>query len=309
MKTNSTPLVWGLLFLSLLGWTACDNDDHFSLVDPEVKTFEIACGQDFDIPVNSLSWQVESVKTLPDGQLLTDPEGRPLALEGNGKIEASNGWLALSRDKADALTIHLKENFNRSAPRQFEICLNENGRRDYITMTQRAAQAYRLVATRYEEMEEERDIYLSDRGCSPLILQNPGAEQVWRPTGSIFKDVVESSEFTSDEYGAFDWMGEEAPEISVPELLINDTIYWNNSVRYQEGLATVPYITDIERGNKLLLRPYATYYLSGKITYCKRRCRYTFTIENEDTGTRFDIHGVWTQIVPISSHTILSDKP
>lgn len=309
METKRNTLACGLLFLSLLSWTACENDAPFSLVDPEVKTLQLRCGQDVEIPVNSLSWQVESVKMLPDGQLLTDLEGRPIALEGNGKIEASNGWLALSRDKADALTIHLKENFNRAAPRQFEVCLNENGRRDYIAVTQQAAQAYRLVATRYEEMEEERDIYVSDRGCSSLILENPGPEAVWRSCSGIFKDVVESSEFTSDAYGAFDWMGEEAVEIAAPELLINDTIYWNKRVIYKEGLTTLPYIKDIEGGDRLLLRPYTTYYLTGQITYCKRRCRYTFTLENEDSGSRFDIEGYWTQIVPICSHTTFSDEP
>ncbi len=309
MKTHRNTLAWGLLFLSALVWTSCAGDDRFSIVDPTVKTLETTCGGDVEIPVNSLSWQIESVKAMPEGRLLTDREGRPMALEGNGKVEASDGWLALSRDKADALTLHLKENFDRSAPRQFEICLNENGRRDYIRVIQKAAQAYRLVKTSYEELEEEREIYLSDRGCSSLILQNPGPEAVWRPCSGIFKDVVESSEFTSDEYGAFDWMGEEEAEIAAPDLLIDDAIYWNKRVLYKEGLTAVPYIKDIEAGNKLLLRPYTTYYLTGQITYCKRRCRYTFTIENEDTGSRFDIHGYWTQIVPISSHTISSDKP
>lgn len=83
----------------------------------------------------------------------------------------------------------------------------------------------------------------------------------------------------------------------------------NKRILYKEGLTTVPYIKDIEAGNKLLLPPYTTYCLTGEITYCKRRCRYTFTLENEDAGTRFDLHGYWTQIVPITSHTISSDKP
>lgn len=307
MKINRNILAFGLLFLCVLGWTSCGGDDHFSIVDPAHKTFEIACGQDFEIPVHSLSWQVESVKTVPEGELLTDRQGRPIALEGNGKVEASDGWLALSRDKADALTIHLKENFDRSAPRQFVICLNNNGRRDYIIVTQKAAQAYRLVKTEYREIAEEREIYRNNEGCSTITLENPTSETIWRPYGYIFKDVVESSTFESDDYEAFGWTGQEELELTMPDLLIDEAIRWNGQCLYKQGATTRPYLTPND--SKVKLPPYATYSFKGEITYCKRRCYYTFTIENQESGTEFEIRGIWTQIVPIVNHTILTDKP
>lgn len=306
MKKNLTCLLLGVC---ILGCVCCDKSDSFSIVDPADKTVEIACGYDFDIPVNSTQWRIESVQMMPNGTLLTDKNDRPIALEGNGRIEASNGWLALSRDKQDGFTIELKENFDATAPREFVICLNDNDRRDYVRVIQKAAQGYQLVNTAFEEIPEAREIYQSAEGCKSLTLSNETSAPVWQPYAYIFEDVVESSQFESDDYGAFDWMGAEALTLPTPELSINDTIHWTKECLYQKGLTTTPYIKDIESSGKILLPPYAHRYLKGKMTYCKRICRYTFTIQNKDSGTQFEIKGLWTQIVPIISHTLATDAP
>lgn len=306
MKKNVSVLLLGLCILS---WTSCDKSDSFSIIDPADKTLEITCGYDFHIPVSSTQWRIESVKTMPEEECLTDTNGQPMALEGHGRIEASNGWLALSRDKEDGFTIELKENFDAAAAREFVICLNDNGRRDYVKVSQMAAQGYRLVKTKFEEITEAREIYQSAEGCKSLTLSNETCEAVWRPYAYIFEDVVESSQFESDDYGAFDWMGKETISFPAPELFINDTIRWTKECVYKKGLTTLPYIRDIANGGKILLPPYANRYLKGEITYCKRICRYTFTIQNKDSGTQFEIKGLWTQIVPIMSHTLVTDAP
>lgn len=297
------------LGLCILSWTSCDKSDSFSIVDPADKTLEIVCGYNFEIPVSSTEWRIESVQTLLEEELLTDTNGRPMALDGNGRVEASTGWLALSRDKEDGFTLELKENFNTTAAREFVICLNDHDRRDYVKIVQTAPEGYRLVKTEFEEITEAREIYQSAEGCKSLTLSNETSAPIWRPYAYIFEDVVESSQFESDDYGAFDWMGEEALTLPAPDLFINDTLYWTKECTYQKGLTTIPYIKDVENGGQILLPPHASRYLKGEMTYCKRICRYTFTIQNKESGTQFEIKGLWTQIVPIISHTIATDAP
>jgi hypothetical protein len=55
---------------------------------------------------------------------MLDKEGNPLILEGDGAIEAANGWLALKRSEDNKLIIALKENFDISNERKFAIYIN-----------------------------------------------------------------------------------------------------------------------------------------------------------------------------------------
>jgi hypothetical protein len=167
---------------------------------------------------------------------------------------------------------------------------------------------YRLVKWKFEEVENERTIYTSDEDCSVVVLNNPSVEEVWMPTSEIFKDVIETSTFESNDSEAFAWIPEDGAEVPVPELMINGAIWWWGNCAYKEGTATIPYIDDISKGDKILMRPYSTLYLSGEITYCRRVCNYTITLQGEKTGIRHEVQGVWTQIVPISKHTTSSDK-
>lgn len=287
---------------------SCSDNDEVELVDTSYKTLEISCGSDFEIPVLVNDWFIEYVKDATSGQDISDKDGNPLALDGNGKVEASNGWLILSRENEGNFVISLKENFDKSHERKILICINSAGERDYVTITQRAGRELQIVKATFEEIENQRSIYVSDKGCTSIVLNNPSSTEIWEPTGEVYKDVVESSNFESDDYGAFAWIPQEGFEISVPDLIINDTIRGGGSLMYKEGITTIPYIKDIPNGNKILMKPYSTLYLSGEITYCKRVCNYTFTIQNMGTGTQFEVRGIWTQIIPISSHTTSSDK-
>lgn len=302
---------WGLalLFVSSGWFVSCDHDE-VELVDVNYKALEVSCGSDFTIPVLSDNWGIEYVKDVVSGQEISDKNGNSLALDGNGKVEASNGWLELSRNSNEAFVISLRENFDQSHERKLLICIiDKAGKRDYMSVVQHAGTEYQLVKSTYEEIEDLRTIYVSDKGCTSIVLNNPLSTEVWEPTGGIYKEVVETSMFESDDYGAFAWIPNEGLGVTVPDLIINDTIRGGvYRCLYKEGLTSVPYIKDLSNGNKILMHPYSTLYLSGEITYCKRVCNYTFTIQNVGTGTQFDVSGVWTQIVPLSSHTISSDK-
>lgn len=283
---------------------SCSKNDAVTLVDPLYKDLQLSCGADFEIPMLTANWNIESVQYLPSGETMPDKDGNPLALAGHGTAEAANGWLVLVRNSNDTFILNLKENFDKSNERKFIICINDAGRRDYITVVQQAAPSYELVKYEFTEINEQRNIYTSNAECTPVILNNNKAEAVWKPTGTIFEKVAERSDFESDSYGAFSWMPDGGIEIKVPELIIDNNICWNNRCIYKKGTTTVPFIKDIPNGNKILVPPYETIYLSGEVTYCKRICNYTFTIRNTASGTQFTISGIWTQIIPISSNTI-----
>lgn len=302
--------LFGILILSICTFccVCCDKNDRTELIDPSYKILEVSCGYDFEIPVLARNWNIEYVQEIPSGENILDKKNNPLFLDGKGKVEASNGWLALTRDKEDSFIINLKENFDKSNERKFTICINEAGNRDYITVIQKAGEEYKLVKSEYKELEEKREIYQSNKGCSTLVLNNNSSEAVWEPYEYIFMDVVYSSQFESDDYGAFNWIPKEGIVLSMPELIIDNTIRWDYVCTYKNGITTTPYIKDIPNGSKILMQPYSTTYLRGEITYCKRICNYTFTIQNTTTGSKFDINGIWTQIVPVSSNAISSDK-
>lgn len=309
MKTKKRLFKVYLLFICAICLMSCYENEDFELVDSSYKTWEVSCGYDFEVPVLANNWSIESVQEMPTGKNILDKNNNPMALVGNGKVEADNGWLALTRSKEDRFIINLKENFDKLNDRKFVICINQAGRRDYVTVNQKAGVEYKIVKSKYAEIEEQREIYVSDKECRNLTLFNNLSKPVWEPCGSVFQDVVHSSEFKCEDYGAFDWVSEHGVELlNVPDLMIDGYIRWSNNVTYKKGVITTPYIKDIPNGNKILMQPYTTTYLNGEMTYCKRICNYVFTIENVGTGTRFDVSGIWTQIEPIESHLILSDQ-
>jgi hypothetical protein len=294
------------LVICLLGFVSCDKNEGIDLVDTSYKTLNVSCGYDFEVPVLTNNWSIESVLYLPSGEVMLDKDGNPLALVGNGTTEASNGWLSLTRNGDDKFVINLKENFDSSNERKFVICIKSEGYSDNVTVVQQAGTEYKLVKSEFKEIEEQRKVYVSDEGCSQLTLSNNTSEAVWEPCDYIFENVVESSDFESDDYGAFDWIPKEGSGISMPELMIDNAIRWGGICVYKKGITTTPYIKNITKGNKILVQPYSTISLRGKITYCKRVYSYSFTIQNVGTGTQFKITGIWRQIVPISSHAISS---
>ncbi|SFK47046.1 hypothetical protein [Proteiniphilum acetatigenes] len=292
-----------LSVVCILGVVSCNKNDNIELISPLYKDLNLSGRGNLEIPVLTDNWHIESVLYVPSNEVMLDKEGNPLTL-GDGTIEAANGWLALKRSEDNKLIVTLKENFDVSNERKFAIYINDGSHRDYVSIVQQAGAEYELVKSEYEEIETEREIYVSDEGCSSITFTNNTSEAVWEPTGYIFEDVVESSSFESDVYGAFDWTQGKNIEISMPELLIDNKIYWTDRCLYREGPTTTPYIKDIPGGSKILVQPYSTLKLRGEVTYCKRVYNCTFTIENTSSGTRFETSGVWTHITPIATHTI-----
>lgn len=291
-----------LVILLVSAFSSCGKDDVV-LVASEYKNLSISCGLDFEIPVLASNWSIESVQS--SGIPLIDEQNNPLALDGFGKVEAANKWFALERKEDAKFIVHLKENFDEEK-RSIVICINNNGDRDYVTLEQSRGESYRLVEKSFQEIEELREIYVSDNGCHRQVFTNYSSEPIWLPTNSVFSDVVYTTEFESDDYGAFDWVspGEEL-EIILPDILIDGMLRANKSCIYKSGVSTRP---NTPNENKLLIPAHTTLYLSGEVEYCKRYFNYVFTIENEKSGLRFDIKGTCLQISPIVESLISSDK-
>lgn len=302
---------FGAVFLAICSvWLAsCTKSNTIELISPSYKTLEILSGGAIEVPVLTNDWSIASVKYMPLGEVVLDANDRPLILKGHGQIKASSGWLTLIREGDDKFTIQLKENFDGLPERKIEIAITDKtGGKSYVTVIQKRGNGYKLVQSTFKEQEDQRSVYKSGEDCSMLALSNPTSEAVWKPYGSIFENVVQSSHFESSDYGAFAWLPEEAVNISVPDLIIDDKMYAADRTIYREGITTTPYIKDPLNDYKVLVSPYNTVYLKGEITYCKRVFNYIFTVQNTSTGNRFEIKGVWTQIVPISGNTIISDK-
>lgn len=301
MKTFNFSL---LTILLILIFNACGKED-VELVGAEYKNMSIGCGSEFEIPVLASDWSIESVSDL-SGASMIDEQNNPLALNGFGKVEAANKWFALECKEENKFIVHLKENFSE-ATRTIVICINSNGDRDYVTIEQNRGESYKLVKKEFQEIKELREIYRSDKGCRKQTFTNGSAEPIWQPVGFIFSNVVYTSEFKSDDYGAFDWVAGEELKIALPDIIMDDqAVRWNDICIYQEGVSTRSYRAS---ENKLMILPYQTLYASGKVEYCKRVFNYTFTIQNKTTGTRFEIKGTCTQTSPLRDILIMSDKP
>lgn len=280
--------------------TSCNKDEDAKLVNPEYKNIEVSGEVDLQIPVLASNWEIEMVKDANSGSIIVDREQKPLSLKGYGTVESANDWLTLERNSDNQFIVYLKENFY-TEERSFTICINDNGTKDYITIKQIKGKGYKLINTKFQEIEEMREIYSSDEGCRTITLTNYSAEAQWKPSGKIFEYVVYSSSFESDDYGAFQWNDNSDLEIRVPELIIDNAVRGNcRTVVYKQQATTIPYINE----SSTLVHPYTPITLRGEITYCKRVCQYTFRIENLSSGGQFDIQGTWTEITPISSTTI-----
>ena len=282
---------------------SCEKDEDAKLVAPEYKEIVISGGGEFEIPVMSSDWAIGGVKNLLTGQEILDKDNHPMTLSQSGEVESADGWFTLIREGSNSFVVRLKDNFNNSS-RNFAICITSNGNKDNVTFVQNRAKGYKLVETQFELIEGTQKIYTSDKGCYSLTLTNATAEEVWEPTKDIFRDVVYSSKFESDDYGAFEW-ADENTTIHMPELLIDHFLRWDGSCLYKQGESTVLFNQIHGTNDKLLVEPFTTVRLRGEMEYCKRAFNYIFTVENESTGVQFQITGVWTQIIPLVPNTII----
>lgn len=151
--TKTLQLLLSLTFI--LGClTACDNENESlstiaeATLEGEASTLEIS--------MNSHDWQIASVIDL-HGQNIYDKDNKPMRLEDLGSLHFN--WGVISRNKQDALTIALNDNFD-AADRAFIINLElRTGLyKEQITIRQKQCQNFYLIESMTYTLEEGDEV-------------------------------------------------------------------------------------------------------------------------------------------------------
>jgi len=275
------------------------------LIDPQLKELVINTGFSDTISINGAVWSVAYVKDGLSGEQLKDAEGIPVQLDDIGTVKLADKWLELEKTDDNKLHITLLENFT-DEPRNFVIGIqSENNQPQEMRFIQSRGEGYELIENDIVEIEGSRKIYISSEGCSTVTLVNNSDQEKKMETSVVFNDVKYSSEFSSDDYGAFDWIDKEDPFIFMDELMRDGAIVWADRVPYQKGIAFEDFMKPNGSKEELTIRPNSTVVVSGEMEYLERSAEFTFTIKNKTSGNRFKIRGIWSQKVPLVSHTLL----
>lgn len=299
---------WSLTVLAslLVIFSGCSKsamESSLELFEPDLKAVSLQSGvTDGLITMHADRWAVAYVKDTKSGTLLKDSSGVPLMLNGPGTAGLMAGWLTLEKTNDNQLKMNLRENFSNQA-RDFIIGISTDGnRKEEMHIIQTRAAGYELVKKDIREIDTSRKSYLSTEGCKNITLVNSTDQEKKMSTDEVFSHVQYSSTFTSDDYGAFDWLAANDSLIFMDDLLMDGSIIWSDQVVYRAGTNLVPYYEKGGAEGTLTLRPYSTVQVSGKMQYVERTCKYTFTIKNKSSGNQFLITGTWKQKVPVIPH-------
>lgn len=290
----------------IVSMSSCKKDDtkpKIELFNSDYKDVHLNSGLiDKGISIKAEDWSVEYVKDAVSGEVLQDKAGKPMVLNALGSVELLTGWLKLEKKQEDdLLTVSLKENFSAN-PRKFLIGIVADGKRDELSFTQTRGEAYTIVNKKVIEIPGSRKEYTSDEGIHAITLSNSSSTAKNMETSIVFKDVHYMSEFSSEDYGAFDWMNSQDSLISMDEVVREGATYWASKVPYKKGRSLEPYFkTGSEE--KLLVQPYTNVRVRGEMLYLERECLYTFTVKNLSSGHTFEISGTWKQKIPLSHTT------
>lgn len=281
-----------------------NNENKLQLVDPQLKKITLNTGLTNDeVRVQADVWSIAYVKDQKSGAIFKDTDGAPFKLENSTKAQIEQGWLELEKTKDNTLNINLKENFT-AIPRSFIIGISSDNHIEDIHITQSKGEGYELVKKEILEIEGSRKLYKSDDGCTTIHLVNDSGKEKSMPTNDVFKNVQSLSEFSSDDYGAFEWMDQENPLLFMDEIEEGGFIVWGKQIPYLKGISTDNYIKPDGSKTEITVKPFSTVKLSGEIEYLERMSKYTFTVKNTTSGNHFEIKGLWKQKIALSSHLI-----
>jgi hypothetical protein len=312
MILKYSKLLGATLIASLIvSMSSCKKDEsqaRAELFEPDYKNLQLSGGfVDNGITIKAADWSVEYVKDAISGEILQDKAGKPMALSALGSVELLMGWLKLEKKQADdLLSISLKENFSAS-PRKFLIGILADGKRDELSFTQIRGEAYEIVKKEVKEIPGSRKEYTTDEGLHAITLTNSSSTAKNMETSDVYKDVHYMSEFSSEDYGAFEWVTGQDSLIFMDEVVRKGATYWAGKVPYKKGQFLEPYIKKGGSRESVLVQPYSSIKVRGEVVYLERECLYTFTVKNLSSGSRFDISGTWKQKIPVSPHTFLYD--
>lgn len=304
---HSTLLSAIAITFAVISLSSCKKDDikpKIELFNPDYKNLHLNSGFiDYGILITAEDWSVEYIKDAISGAVLRDTAGKPMVLNAMGSVELLTGWLKLEKKQKDILTLSLKENFTAN-PRKILIGIVADGKRDELSFTQTRGEAYAIVNKKIVEIPGSRKEYNSADGIHEITLSNSTSTAKNMESSGIFKNVHYLSEFSSQDYGAFDWVTSQDSLIFMDEVVREGGTYWASRVPYKKGQSLEPYFK-AGGGQTILVPPYTNVRVNGEVLYLERECLYTFTVKNLSSGHTFDISGTWKQKIPLSHHTKL----
>ncbi|MCX2584052.1 MULTISPECIES: hypothetical protein [unclassified Pedobacter] len=291
-----------LLLVLFIGCKKKDLPPEIKLFDDQYKNLQLNSGfKNNNFTINGSDWSVEYVKDALSGEVFLDQAGKPAILKSLGSVSLQNGWLKLERKQAgDQLILSLEENLS-THPRKFLIGILSDGNRGQLSFTQSRGQGYAIVNKQITEIPGSRKEYTTNEGLYPVTVTNNDWVAKYVDISDIYREVKHMSEFTSDDDNAFNWVNTQDTTVFMQDILIDNKVYWSQSVPYKKGQSLTPYVKTGGGKIEMLVKANSSVNVKGKITYLSRESDYSFTIKNLTSGNTFDVSGKWKQKVPIST--------
>lgn len=294
-------LSFSLLLLLMFSLSSCSREDvKANFIDPRLHKSVINTGfSDNVIEVQSENWSVAYVKDGQSGELLKDTDGQTIRIDEPRTAQLKDGWLELEKTKDNNLRMTLAENFSND-PREFFIGLQLEDQNQEMHFMQTRGEHYELLEADVSENKGSRKVYVSDEGCSTLLVRNNTNEVTNVDLSEIFSDVKSTSELLSTDYGAFDWIARSDSIVSLGSIVVGDNELWSEGVPFKEGVSTKPY----KNIHSTKLEPYGSIVVKGEMQYLERSSEFTLTIKNVSSGNQFKVSGLWNQKIPLAPHII-----
>lgn len=298
-------------FIMLLLLLSCNSrDDEWGA--NEIVGIEIpACGGSESVSVDGGGdWSLDCVVETATGNSVVgdvyafdgayynkvDGVGKvPLALYGLGKLTAGNDkWgLEIERRTADKFTFTFLRNF-RDYANMLKVVLSDKGRSKTVLLTQQSGGGFTL-----------KDISYSN-GCDSVFWDDtlPQTVEYDKVTTMVlfpFSSVKAFTSFSSGDYGAFSWMGDDVA-VKVPNgVLADGTPYFmqGDEVVYGAGRVVSDDLGGVSR-DVTFIRENSI----GRVTYCfsieyrKIVVPYTIVVSSVASGDQYECHGIFERTVP-----------
>ncbi len=298
MKLTNALQTLLLSTIILFGGTACnnENDERISstgevLIEGEQNSIEI--------PMTRTNWKVTSV-TYPDGGIMTDENGYPVQLEGMGTVRFHWGYII--RDKDDALTVQLEDNFEgRERGMIINLSTSKGLYSEQIVVRQKeCTNFYRIESLVYtlEEGDGVQDIGTQPWGIN-WIDKSTDKEETRKMSLFPFYNAYVTYYF---EYDASEplqnWFPqEESSYVDMPEDVVNGKIIFEKEKRpftyrgiYYSELKEVSFEMDLVTQKKNAYR--------ADIYYKRLLVSYTLTLTRSGNDTRKVIRGKLSKEYP-----------
>lgn len=231
------PLFVFVLFFGLL--TAC-NDDDDERISPIQETIIEGDASSLQIDMTRSNWRIASVTSL-DGFVIADEHNTPLQLEGLGSLQHS--YFVVKRDKENALTIELQENFDKEE-RGFIINLEINTgfyKEQIIVRQKQCTSFYKLESITYsmEEGDGVEEAESQPWGMNVYDHTNNNGETV-KTTFWPFYNAYIIYSFHTEKESPFKWIDpEEGIYVDMPKHISNgEIIYETEKRKYGSWLTT-----------------------------------------------------------------------